>query len=613
MDAILEKASWDDPPPISQENSELTKLLPETVGLVAVDTETTGLHPDPPEWGRVSVVSLAWRSAPNSPVQRYALPFAFGEKGEQMRLDLDGSVNLERKDWDDLLDWLGQQWLVFHGAKFDLMLLAAGTPQWDGRDLSSRLRWDTMLGSRDLDAQWSAELDDVERRMDYLDKATRKEWLASKKMRGKVNNMAWEQAAQYAGLDAEVTLVAAEQQMRRYDEGEGDRRGFLDHLALTRTLFAVEQRGIGFDYSRSLEIAREIAQEEARVRIALPFRATLPGAKKYFYVQLGETPSTQTDGGQPRLDDQEQARLVAAGVPHAAEFARLQKLVTARTKWFESYAEHTGVDGRLRTNFSIATVQTGRLSSTRVNLQALPHDYQLPEVAERWCGPRSLFRPRRGAKLWELDASQAELRVAAKEAKCRPMLELIETDADIHGDVTEQLFRDRPGTPTWFENRQIGKRADFSLIFGVGAETFQATLAKHTGIWRELHECNKIIHKWRNLYPEYGRAIMKYQESANHWKYVRLANGRISRMRNFDDFHKSFNRYVQGSLAEWMKAWLIAAEEAHPGVVVLTIHDSLVLETAKKSVVQAIADLGKQLAEDLFQVRWVIDWKEWHS
>ena len=586
--------------------------LPDYDGLVAVDTETTGLHPDPPEWGRVNVVSLAWRPGTDAQIQWRALPFAFGERGAQMRLDLDESPNLSEEDWHFLLEWLAGRRLVLHGSKFDLTMFAVGTPAWPGRNLAEHLAWDTMLASRILDPTVSAELDDVERRLGFLDTATRAEWNKSKSLRGKVNSMAWSRAEQYAGIDAVVTLVAAEQQMIRFEQGEGDRRAFYNDMALSNTLLAIEGRGIGYNYTRSAEIAKEVKHEEAKVAVTLPFRATGPGAKKYFYGTLGLTPSSQTDGGQPRLDDQEITKLVSEGVPNAEAYQRLQKLKTARTKWFESYAEHTGLDGRLRTVFSLSQVATGRLSSTRVNLQALPHDYQLPEVAERWGGPRSLFHPRKGAKLWELDASQAELRVAAKEADCKPMLDLIAEDADIHGNVTEQLFNDHPGTATWFEHRQIGKRADFSLIFGVGPETFQATLAKYTGIWLPLDECSRIVHRWRRLYPEYGRAIMRYQESANHWMYVRLANGRISRMRSFDDFHKSFNRYVQGSLAEWMKAWLVEAEKRWPGVVVLTIHDSLVLETSKRTVVQAIADLGKQLAEDLFHVPWAIDWKEWH-
>ena len=581
-------------------------------GWVAVDTETTGgLHPDPPESARVAIVSAAWRDGDR--IVSAAWPFAFGVgRGAQATLGLDGEVNLGPGDWKELGEWLNRHRLIFHGASFDCRILATGTDEYDGFDAWGAVGWDTILASRDLDVHQTADLEQVEIRIGYLNRDDRARWRQTKRQRADLNQMGWDEAAWYARIDAEVTYAAWESQMDRYAEGEGDRRALDWEIEYARVLGKVEARGIGYDFERSMQISHDLASTEARLRVALPFVSTLPKAKRYFFAEGRAEPAKTTAKGKPVLDDREVQRLAAKGVPYAAEFAKIRKLETARTKWFGPYAQMCGWDGRLRTVFSQAKVISGRLSANRVNLQAIPHEYQLDALIEEgYPTPRSLFVPKPGAKLWELDLSQAELRVAAVQAGCEPMLELIRSGVDIHGVVATQLFKDEPGSDTWEQNRQIGKRADFSFIFGIGADTFQVDLAQYSGIWLESVECNRIVGAWRRLYPEFPRANRRYMESANHWGYVRLVNGRVRHFGTWEEKHKAFNQYVQGSLAELMRLWLVATEDRFPGVAVLTIHDSLVLETGDEQTVRAIKAMGEQIGTEMFDVPMVVDMKGW--
>lgn len=587
--------------------------------LIAVDVETTGgLHPDPPEEARVAVVSYAYRT--DQGIYSAARPFAHGggdRRGSQTVLSLDGQYNESEQDWWDLLGWLlhPDHWLVFHNAKFDLMHLLVGTPEWPGLDLGVNLRWDVMIADRELDPNHEHGLEDIEDRVNFLSKDERPRWLHAKKQRAATQRMEWKDAEYYAATDAAVTLYIAEQQIARYQEGEGNRTLLDEELAYTRALLQLERRGIGYDARLSNSIAAQLYRWEGHIRAKLPFRATLPGAKKFYFIEHDYIPEGNTATGQPKLDDKGVAALVRAGAPHIEEFQLLRKLETARTKWYGPYAEATGHDGRLRTVYSQAKVQTGRLSATRINLQAMPHDYQLKEVAERFPTPRQLIVARSGYKLWELDLSQAELRVAAKEANCLPMLKLIEEGADIHGAVTEQILEDTPGSPTWFENRQVGKRGNFSFIFGIGPEEYQASLVRYADIHRSLEFCYKVVTAWRKLYPEFKRAIYRYMEDANRRGWVPLVNGRPRYFQAWDDEHKAFNAYVQGSLAELMKLWLLETEEVHPGVALLTIHDSQVVEVPDtkegEEVVESIRVMGQQLATLMFDVPFEVDKKEW--
>jgi DNA polymerase I-like protein with 3'-5' exonuclease and polymerase domains len=100
-------------------------------------------------------------------------------------------------------------------------------------------------------------------------------------------------------------------------------------------------------------------------------------------------------------------------------------------------------------------------------------------------------------------------------------------------------------------------------------------------------------------------------ERANHWGYIRLVNGRVRHFTQWKDHHEAFNQYVQGSLAELMNEWLLETEEQFPNTCLLTIHDSLVVETASRRRVDAIAKLGAHLGTQMFDVPMVVDVKEW--
>lgn len=562
------------------------------------------------------MVSIAWRAQGQwggAGLESLALPFAFGNgRGAQLTLDLEPDPNLDETDWLDLLDWLRFQRLVMHPGKFDLMHMWNGTDRWPGWDFTDNYTGDTLLGAHELDPGRDAGLADLERDLDYFGADTRAAWLASKKKRASVNRMSWAEAQNYAALDAEATLAVYEKQQTRFEQGQGDWSGYQQEMRLTRTLVKMERRGIGYNVARSQEIAKELNRRINAIQVTLPFKATVPGARKYFFTTLGHEALNYTKLGTPQLDDREVARLVELKVPNAAEFQHMRHLQTAVSMWYEGYADAAGWDGRLRTVYSQAKVISGRLSSTRVNLQAIPHDYQIGDVTEEgFESPRKLFLPKARAKLWELDLSQAELRVAAKQANCETMLEMLIQGEDLHGNVAQELFGDEPGSPTWEKSRSVGKRGDFAFIFGVGEETFQATLIQQLNLYLPLKECRRIVYAWRKIFPEFGRTINKFMKDADHWGYVRLVNGRPRYFQSYEDKHKAFNQYVQGSLAELMKEWLVVSDALYPGIILLTIHDSMVVETGDRSKVEEIQAIGERLGVEWFGVPMDIDIKEW--
>jgi DNA polymerase I len=613
----------------------LPSQLPDLDVPVAVDTESSGLYPD--DGATISVVSVAWAPAwdytlpaSQQEVVSVAFPFDQGERDKrgQGTLDLFGDPNLPDQEWEALVEWLLRQRHVWWNAKHDLIIFNTGTRHFAGVDLIEQFLWDGMLVARDLDPAYSAGLKQASERLSvagggemvFRERANKAIGGSRGIPTGRYDLLPWEIIEPYAATDADYTIRHFWLQQQRIDCGEGSWTQIKREFDFMLCLTGVELRGIGYDLEASMEADEVLSGWEREIARGLPFNPSIEHARRWFMQKAPDVMSVSfTDKGKPQLDAQAVRRLVAAGVEHAPEFELLRKIRTARTKWYGPYAEAVGLDGRLRTSFSQATVVSGRLSSERVNLQAIPHDYQLEPLPTRVPTVRSLFRadgkePGRSGrpkKLWELDLSQAELRVAAQFAQCHSMLDLVRQGVDVHGRVAAQLFDCDPEQPCWHEHRQISKRADFAFIFDVGPETFQADLLRLTGILIEMAEAERIVYTWRAEYPEFRRAIYRDKDLVERTGFIRLVTGRPRFFREYEERHKAFNQRVQGSLAELMKLWMLAVDGQYPGTIVLTIHDSMVLETGYAGVVKAAARIGATLGTQLFGVPMVVDTKEW--
>lgn len=608
-----------------------TETLPDVTGMdVAVDTETSGLHTD--DGCRTSTVSVAWFDGDS--VISHAFPFNQGPKGKSDQdslLDGDGH-NLDKHEWQSLLGWLGKQRLGNQNMKFDLHMLRVGTDHWAGIDLEPQTVWDTMLASKELDPMEPTSLKPTAERLKLLGGGERDEeqaikeylkWYAKthkvkySQIQGRYDLVPWEIMSKYAAKDAVLALLLWRHQIERIDCGESNYRWVDRELEVMRVLYRMEMRGIGYDAAQSLEIADLLEDRITKLSQGLPFEPTPDGAKDYWFRQQGITPYAVTEKKRdPKLDDEILKKMVKDGIEWAEEYQEIRKLQTANSKWYRAYAEAIGGDGRLRTSFRQAKVVSGRWSSERINLQAIPHDYRLELLPEGTPSVRALFKAAPGKVLWEMDLAQAELRVAAKMANAKTMLRYIEEGQDAHGETARELFEVTPDSPDWFPKRQVSKRGNFSLIFGVGPPTLQADIRKQTGIELSRPQSEKVVYGWRKIHPEFQRAIYRVQQQVEAVRYVRLANGRIRWFAPHEDTHKAFNQQVQGSIAELVKDWCIEIEKREPGVLVLQIHDSTVIEVPEdwdEQRVAALADLGAKMATEMFGVPMEVEHKRWSN
>lgn len=550
--------------------------------------------------------------------------------------------------WGRLLRWLARQYLVLHNAKFDLHHLATGLrgregadpDKGGGLDLSGNTVFDTQLTQFVMDPRGGSSLKPTSVRLGLgrelgMDAGTEDaEQQALKPWKGpqtdpRFDLIPWAVIKPYAELDAALTLLLYEYQVEMLEdpafanEVKHARREF----ALMKTLFGMERRGIGYDVAesrRQAETARELMSEVAG---KLPFKPTYPGAQKFFFGpeqgedgeptgNLGHLPFNDklTATGKPQVDEEVIDRLVKEQVPHAADFARYAELQSANSKWFQAWADLTGADGRLRTSHKQTKVISGRLSVQRAQLQAIPHDYLIPKGLQP---VRGLFRPKPDHALWEVDVSQAEIRIATAIAKCQPMLDQFLAGQDSHSAACWLMFRsefarydsiDQAKTdPRWDEFRQVSKRCNLGILYGAGAGTIREQIMKFTGITYPLPQVREWVNDWRRAFPQFVRMLEAAARKATQDGWVRLINGRVRWFSDYEPTHKAANQVIQGSQAEVIKDCLVRVDREFPGAVLLCVHDSIVLELPEQTAqrqADRVADILVEEFERAFTKVW---------
>lgn len=614
---------------------------------VALDSETSGLHPDDrvqPETATsgkvgVSVVSVAWEL--DGEVTSLAWPFDQGlrDKLDQGQMEFELDPNLDEAEWRALLHWLDGRKLVFHNAPFDLAQLRAGTRHWDGLDLYQSYHWDTFLAAHILWPRDRLGLGAIAARQGIgEDKAELQDavtgWVKSAKLGKGIGTKdnprfdlaPWSVMEPYAAGDTELTIKLYHLQQEALDLGEAMRSRVEREIAFSRVLYLMEQRGLGFDAQGCLREAARLAARVDKLKAQLPFTPTLPGAKRYFFEELGIPPVKTTEKGAPQLDDEVRRVLHQRGTKWVAEYDQLVRLEKAESMWYRGWPAKVGDDGRLRCVYRQAHVRSGRVSVNRTQLQAIPKD---DKAIEGLADVRSFFVPREGYSLWNLDLSQAELRYASYRANCLRMLAMLADGADLHGITTTELFGIRKGHPDWKSKRDIAKRLTFGGIFQIGAQTFQDTLSKLAGIEMPLPEVKQIVYSWRDLYPEFGRAYRHYDNIVQDRGYVEVVGHERSYFGERDWSNTGWSRVVQGSLAKYLRIWLPEVEKQAPGALVLTVHDSAVLELPLVSklelvpggedgelvhpVALAVAQAGSELATRVLRTPMRVDVGSWNK
>ena len=282
------------------------------------------------------------------------------------------------------------------------------------------------------------------------------------------------------------------------------------------------------------------------------------------------------------------------------EYRGWQKAITT---YFTAFLRFTGSDGRLRTRFNTIGTRTSRLSAEKPNLQ------QIPRVSsKRWnCNTKGCIVPRSGYRLWEIDYSNLELRLAAIYAEQTNLI-----DAFNRGDKIWDYMLGVLGGG-WQKNQV--KTFTYMILYGAGYKKIALTMGK------DLKEAKKQKDEYFGLFPRIEWASKTINDGAKSTGYVSLWTGRRRHFTGGESPHKAFNSVLQGGGAEVVKRALIRiwreltdCNKNSLCKLVLTVHDSVVLEIKEgyeTAFLPAAIKIMEEIPTQFFNMVFSVDCHEW--
>ncbi|MCD8208202.1 MAG: DNA polymerase I, partial [Bacteroidales bacterium] len=277
-------------------------------------------------------------------------------------------------------------------------------------------------------------------------------------------------------------------------------------------------------------------------------------------------------------------------------------------KILSTYLEPLGnyispMDGKIHTNFNQALTATGRLSSSKPNLQ------NIPVRTERGREVRRAFvLSRADGVIVSADYSQIELRIMAHMSGDEQMVRAFREGRDIHAATAATIFGIHPDEVT-ADQRRIAKSANFGMIYGISA----FGLSKGLKISRA--QAKQFIDDYFTAFPAVRRFIDGTLASAREKGYVETLFGRRRYLPDINSKNgnvrglaerTAVNAPIQGSAADIIKMAMInvAAKISEAGLrsrMVLQIHDELVFD-ALLDEVEALKEIVVREMENVIRL-----------
>jgi DNA polymerase I len=567
------------------------------LGVVAVDTETTGLDPMQAE-----LVGISLALAPN---EACYVPIAHKANGGGEGLfdaGLAPDQLAEKAALAALRPMLEDASVLKVGQnlKYDWLIFAQR-----GIDLSPHD--DTMLMSYVLDAGKGGHgMDTLSEK--WLGHTTIhfKDVAKSGKTTMTFDNVAIDKATEYAAEDADVTLrlwqvlkprLVAEHVNTVYETLE---------RPLVPVLAAMEKRGISIDRQVLSRLSGEFAQKAAGLEHEIQKLAgepINPGSPKQLgdilFGKLQMPGGTKTKTGQWSTGARELEELAEQGheLPQKIlDWRQVSKLKSTYTDALPTFVNPQ--TKRVHTSYALAATTTGRLSSSDPNLQ------NIPVRTEEGRKIRRAFIADDGCKLVSADYSQVELRLLAEIADIAALKKAFRDGLDIHAMTASEMFGvPIKGMPA--EVRRRAKAINFGIIYGISA----FGLANQLSIPRE--EAGAYIKKYFERFPGIRDYIEETKAFCKKNGYVVTLFGRkchypdISAsnpsIRAFNE-RAAINARLQGSAADIIRRAMVRIEPALKKAklsaqMLLQVHDELIFEVPENEVAKTLP-VVKKVMED---------------
>lgn len=457
-------------------------------GLVAVDTET---YYDP----EVKGISRFINGTPNN--VPFCLTLTYKSRdGEYL------SLYIEEQNIQKMKPMLEDERVakILHNSKYDAHILA---------NIGIRLRgpiWDTMIMIQQIDEEHMCKTpdgkvvmskalknlayhylgEDSHKYEDLVDEVRRVIALRSGRVKSTVS---YKEAADacpsimkdYACSDTEFTYQLFELFLP-WLEAQDLMRAYEVDLNATKAAFRQERKGIRVDLDYYNQLATELNAElmdyTKEICEIIGFDKNINASRDIVdgFKGLGLEWGWFTDKGEVQTSDNILTNLQR--LYPDTDIARLSALILKYREnsklvgtFISQIFQFVQWDGRIHPDFNVAPrddssggTKTGRLSSSNPNLQNIPKDDKRI---------RKGIVPSEDYYFVEMDYSQQEYRLLAHYARDKNFAKIVHEGKDIHAGTAELLLHVSAEESMQKQYRDVGKRLNFALVYGLG----QAALA----------------------------------------------------------------------------------------------------------------------------------------
>jgi DNA polymerase I len=415
-----------------------------------------------------------------------------------------------------------------------------------------------------------------------------------------------EKATEYAAEDADVCLrlwralkprLAGESVTAVYETLE---------RPMVATLAKMERRGVAVDRTMLSRLSGEFAQEMARLEDEIyedaGERFNLGSPKQLgdiIFGKMGLPGAKKTATGQWSTSASVLEELAEEGNGFARKVLDWRQLSKLKSTYADALPNHINKEtGRVHTSFALAATTTGRLSSSDPNLQNIPVRNEIGRKI------RAAFVAEPGRVLISADYSQIELRLLAQVADIPQLKKAFADGLDIHAMTASEMFGvPIEGMPS--EVRRRAKAINFGIIYGISA----FGLANQLGIPRE--EAGAYIKRYFERFPgikDYMDATRKRVRETGvvttifgrKCHFPRIGSANASERAFFE--RQAINAPIQGAAADIIRRAMVRMDAALAQAklsaqMLLQVHDELVFEAPEAEAERTIEIVKRVMVE----------------
>ena len=397
-------------------------------------------------------------------------------------------------------------------------------------------------------------------------------------------------------LEAVADVLLTDRIMKELAGTGADRLYLKMEEPLVRVLARMERNGVKMDLPQLKKFETELRADLAGIQAGIREMAGEPELNISSPMQVGIVlfeklaldPKAKKTGSKGYYSTDEET-LAAIQDKHPIvndilEFRAVKKLLSSYIEPFPGFINP--VTGKVHTTFNQALTATGRLSSSKPNLQ------NIPVRTERGREIRKAFIPSApDGVIMSADYSQIELRIMAHLSGDAHLTEAFRQGKDVHAITAAKIFGIDADEVTP-DQRRIAKTANFGIMYGISAFGLAQRLKIPRG------DAKKIIDDYFTNFPAVSAFISDTIASAREKGYVETLFGRRRYLPDITSRNatvralaerNAVNAPIQGTSADIIKIAMVEVDremqaQGLKSRMVLQVHDELVFDAVQEEI-----------------------------